>query len=51
MGKRKKIKKILKSHGGKMKYIKLIKQIEECKNDYISRRELEEIFKKTYRSL
>lgn len=34
-----------------MKYIELIKKIEESKDDYISKQQLEEIFKEIYRKL
>lgn len=32
-----------------MKYIELIKKIEESKEDYISKQQLEKIFKEIYR--
>ena len=32
-----------------MKYIELIKKIEESKDDYISKQQLEKIFKEIYR--
>lgn len=34
-----------------MKYIELIKKIEESKEDYISKQQLEKIFKEIYRKL
>lgn len=34
-----------------MKYIELIKKIEESKDDYISKIQLEKIFKEIYRKL
>ncbi len=34
-----------------MKYIELIKKIEESKDDYISKQQLEKIFKEIYRKL
>lgn len=49
--KRKKKQKIKNPTRWKMKYIELIKKIEERKEDYISKKQLEKKFKEIYRKL